>query len=159
MNKSVIDLLNDLEQRTRYVSKTIIGFKYCDEAQLYYRASPNSWSAFECISHLNQYYVFYLPLIRHALASNKKHKGYLVFKPGILGTFFISLLEPKNGGIRKIKAVSAMLPKRGTLNRSELKHFIMYQNELLSLLEACKDYDINSIFIRTVMSKWVTLTF
>lgn len=112
----------------------------------------------QCIAHLNKYYAYYIPLLNDTLAKSKQQKGIVIFKTGILGQFFVKLMEPKRGKIKKIKTIANMNPNGCDLLIEELVFFMNYQLEFLSILEKSKNCDLNRFQIPTVMSKWIMIS-
>ena len=150
-------LIEDLQDRTQKASALATVFCKLEESKLQYKPDANSWSVLECITHLNRYYAFYIPLLTKAIASYPAQTGS-VFKPGILGQFFVRLMEPKANKIKKMKAMAKMNPNGSQPDKKVLNQFVEYQKELLSVLERCKQGNLNKPQIPTVMSKWITIS-
>ena len=54
---------------------------------LNWKQNPESWSALECIEHLNKYGDFYIPEITNKIKASK-HKSSEIFKSNWLGDYF-----------------------------------------------------------------------
>ena len=153
-----IDLIEDLKARTAAVSAAASLFREVDQEALQYKTSAETWSVLECIAHLNRYYHFYMPLLIEAAGNSQECKGLPFFKPGILGAFFVKLMEPKEEKAKKMKAVAQMDPNGSNPSVEELELFLNYQKDLLSILDISKGYDLRKPQIPTVMSRWITIS-
>lgn len=158
MKINTIELIDDLKERIQIGSAIVSFYKELEVSELRRKSSPTTWSVLECIAHLNLYYAFYIPLLNEALANSKPQKGIVIFKTGILGQFFVKLMDANRDNTKKMKAVAQMNPNGADLRVEELQLFINYQSEFLSILEQSKNYDLNSCHIPTVLSKWVTIS-
>ncbi len=77
-------------------------------AILLQQPAPGSWSAIQCLEHLNGYGRYYLPAIDEAfrkfLAQNRTVPDH--FKSGWLGNYFTQSMAPKPDGGLKMKMQS-----------------------------------------------------
>lgn len=158
MKLNTQELVADLQDRTQKATALVAVFYKLDESRLQYKSNPNSWSVLECIAHLNRYYAFYLPLLTKATVKPNPEKTATFFKTGLLGQFFVKLMEPKKNKIKKMKAVAKMNPNGSLLSIEELNLFNHYQNEFLAVLERCEQVDLNGHQVPTVISKWITIS-
>lgn len=158
MKINTIELLEDLKERTDIGNAIVSFFWELDESDLRYKPSPTTWSVLECVAHLNRYYAFYIPLLNEALGKQVEYRGLVIFKTGVLGDFFVRLMEARAKKIKKMKAISYMDPNGCDLKTTELALFMNYQLEFLSIMDKCKNYDLTAPRIPTVMSKWVTIS-
>jgi hypothetical protein len=113
------------------------------EEKLNYRTHPESWSALECLQHLNLYGDFYLPEIDRRI-NQSKTKPEPVFKSGILGNYFANSMLPKEK-LNKMKTFQDKNPSGSTLDKRTIEEFIRQQNELLSLLDRAKKISLNKV--------------
>lgn len=155
MNKN--ELLDDLLDRTQKATALVSIFQKMEESALQLKEDAKSWSVLECIDHLNRYYAFYLPLLNKALHNDKSNKTES-FSTGWLGQFFVKLMEPKEGTIKKMKAMESMNPNGSKLDISVLQQFINHQEAFLQIMEQCKTINLNAAKLPTVMSKWITIS-
>lgn len=155
---NTIALVEDLQDRTQKSAALVHVLQKHDESVLQHKLTPTTWSVLECVAHLNLYYEFYLPLLKEAIKSEtiKPHEGG--FKTGWLGQFFVNLMEPKEGKIKKMSAMAKMNPNATQLNSATLQTFIHYQEDFLEIIKKCKTLNLNEVKIPTVMSKWVTIS-
>jgi len=158
MKLNNIELIEDLKERTIEASAVASLFFEVDEQELQSKANPEAWSALECFAHLNRYYAFYIPLLIKAIGSSPEHKGLLVFKAGYLGQFFVRLTDIKQKKIKKMKAMPTMDPNGSNPTIEELRLFIDYQKDMLSILEKSKNYNLSKPKIPTAMSRWITIS-
>ena len=56
---------------------------------LNWKQNSESWSALECVEHLNRYGDFYIPEIANKIRTSK-HKNHEIFKSNWLGNYFRS---------------------------------------------------------------------
>jgi hypothetical protein len=113
------------------------------DESLNYRSQPNSWSALECLQHLNLYGDFYLPEINNRINSSNT-KSDPIFKSGILGNYFANSMLPKEK-LNKMKTFEDKNPSGSTLDKRTIEEFIRQQHELLSLLERSKNINLNKV--------------
>ena len=158
MTTDTLWLVEDLQDRTQKASALAAAFSKIEVERLQYKPDASRWSVLECIAHLNRYYAFYMPLLRNAVAKSPIIKADFTFTSGLLGQFFVRLMEPKGNTVKKMKAMAKMNPQGSTLDVSELHDFMAYQEELLTLLETCKYHNLAQPKVPTALSKWITIS-
>ncbi|SFQ52389.1 DinB family protein [Parafilimonas terrae] len=123
--------------------------------------SQGSWSAMQCLGHLNAYGRYYLPAIERAIdmARLKHQPAAEIFTPGWLGNYFTKLMLPGENGtaVKKMKA-----PKGYTItnegNSDEIiATFINQQETLLLLLQQARYVNLNKIRIPVSIAKFIKL--
>lgn len=152
---STTELIADLTQRTKQVLRDAQELKTHSLANLNARESSVSWSALECIEHLNRYGEFYLPEIEMKIADS----GYgpeKIFKSVLLGDYFAKSMLPKDS-MKKMKTFSDKDPLGSRLDMEVLVKFIDQQHKLLDLLEQTGEVSLVKTRIPTSISKWLTL--
>lgn len=128
-----------------------------------FSAPPASdrWSARDCLSHLNSYGDYYLPLIENAILAQpaSADRNNTLFKSGWLGNYFIRLMKLNvEGGVsKKMKAAAKHLPEKNAESHTVIARFIDQQEKMLSLLDKAADVDLGSIRIPVSINKWVRL--
>ncbi|MFH4964796.1 DinB family protein [Gaetbulibacter sp. M235] len=147
--------LNELTQKAIYFGEAL---KNLNHAQLNYKPEPEVWSVYECLEHLNLYGDHYLKEIENTLKTNKIEKPADYFKGGFLGNYFVKIIRPANGHIKKMKTAKDMNPISGNLNELTLSRFISQQKKLLTLLNNSKDYNLQKIKISTTLSQFINLS-
>jgi hypothetical protein len=155
MKINTSDLLTDLKQRTLDNQKRVKLMLQLGEERLNKRPAPESWSALECIEHLNYYGDFYLPEIAQRMAQSS-YPPKAIFKSGWLGNYFAKSLLPKEQ-LNAMKTFKSMDPMGSTLDSSVLSTFLQQQVETLSLLERAKDVDLNKTKTAISISKLIKL--
>ncbi len=155
---NTLALVDDLQDRTQKASALVSVFQKLEEHQLQQKANPDAWSVLECIDHLNRYYTFYLPLLKKAVQTAQTKAGNSSFKTGLLGEFFVKLMQPKAGKIKKMKALAQMNPVNSNVQPDVLRQFITHQTEFLSLLESSRNLNLNAVQVPTAISKWISIS-
>lgn len=134
-------LLKELTTQVKEHLEYATSLKAQTEAALNYRKTSESWSALECIEHLNRYGNFYLPEIE--IRINQSHsKPEPQFKSGLLGNYFAESMRPK-AKLNKMKTFKKMNPIHSKLDKTVLDTFIKQQEELLQLLDKSKSISLN----------------
>lgn len=122
---------------------------------LNFRSSDKSWSALECLQHLNFYSDFYIPEIGKRI-SESKHSASKEYKVGILGNYFANSMLPKEK-LNKMKTLKSMNPIHSNLTLDVVKTFIHRQNQMLQLLEKAKNVDLGKTKTSISISKLIQL--
>jgi len=120
------------------------------EDKLQYKNSPNSWSALECLEHLNRYAVFYNKEI--AAKTNASTLPFSeTFKSTYLGNKFANDMLPKEG-MKTMNTFKSKNPNASTLNKREvLNSFIKNQEELICLLKTSTTKNLDKIKTKTTL--------
>lgn len=148
------NLLDDLVQRTKDNINSAVSLLELESSLLNKRHSSDSWSALECLQHLNLYSDFYNPVFRLRL-NNSGAAAAEDFHPGWLGNYFAKMMLPDSG--KKMKTFKDKDPLGSQLNASVIEHFITDQKELLNLLELSRSKNLNQIRIPITISRFITL--
>lgn len=151
----LFDELNELTQKAIYFGEAL---KNLNQKQLNYKPEPEVWSVYECLEHLNLYGDHYLEAIEKALKNNKRENFGYYFNGGFLGNYFVKIIRPINGRIKKMKTTKAMNPISSNLNELTRSRFISQQQKLLRLLNQSKDYNLQKIKISTTLSRFINLS-
>jgi hypothetical protein len=108
------------------------------------KPQPQSWSAGQCMRHLNVYSEYYIPAVRQSVQSGKKSQ-HDHFKSGWLGNYFTDLMRVQNNGQlkKKMKSPANAVPAGNVDASKELELFIEFQHQLLDLLDGMADTDLN----------------
>jgi len=155
MKTDTTNLLADLRRRTLGNQKRAKSMLQLSEERLNQRPAPDSWSALECIEHLNRYGNFYLPEIQKRIAQSP-HPASAQFKSGWLGNYFANSLLPKEK-LNKMKTFADMDPMGSELGREVLHTFIAQQEQTLSLLQEAKNVDLCKTKTAISISSWIKL--
>lgn len=155
MKISTSELLDELKNRTAQHLSFAETLLVMPESDLNFRASEDSWSALECLEHLNRYGDFYIPEISRNISSAEK-SSQPYFKPGILGNYFANSMLPKEK-LNKMKTLKTMNPIHSKLNKSVIDKFIRQQEQLLKLLEEARHVDLGKVKTGVSISKLIKL--
>jgi DinB superfamily len=155
-------LLDNLYAETEiYLEKAVKSWQNMPVVDLNKQPSSNSWSAAQCIEHLNIYGRYYLPAIENAIemALNKNLKPNDYFKSGWLGDYFYrQMLPTTEGGLKmKMKSPANAIPQPQPDAREMIAEFIDQQEKLQLLIERARQVDIGKIRIPITISKWIRL--
>ncbi len=119
------------------------------------KEDSKSWSALECISHLNIYGRFYIPEIENALekASISTSNN---FKSGFLGGYFVNLIKPKEK-LNPMKTLDKFNPIGSELNKEVLITFKEQQNKMLALLPKAAEVNLTKAKTAVSISKLIKM--
>tara|TARA_R110002049_G_scaffold304112_3_gene499102 strand:+ start:176 stop:703 length:528 start_codon:yes stop_codon:yes gene_type:complete len=150
-----MDLIADLINKTQKVITEVKQLQQLDLEKLNSRKSESSWSALECIEHLNRYGAFYIPEIRSVIQHQPISK-IEEFKSGWLGNYFAQSILPKKK-LNKMSTFKSMNPIGSEIDKLIITTFLEQQNQLIELLERSKDLDLNKIKTSISISKLIRL--
>lgn len=149
------ELLDELKNRTTqhlYFAETL---SVKSESELNFRVSEDSWSALECLEHLNRYGDFYIPEIKRNISSaGKTSQSY--FRPGILGNYFAKSMLPKEK-LNTMKTLKTMNPIHSELHKNVIDQFIQQQKQMLQLLDEAQHVDLEKTKTSISISKLIRL--
>jgi len=122
---------------------------------LNWKQNSESWSVLECIEHLNKYGDFYIPEITNKI-KDSKHKSSEIFKSNWLGNYF-SKSVAYNENLNKMKTFKSMNPINSALNIETLQKFIDQQQQIIELLDASKNVNLDKTKTAISISKLIRL--
>ncbi|WP_036385787.1 DinB family protein [Muricauda sp. MAR_2010_75] len=157
MHISVDELFDELTELTQKAVQFGLALKKLDHYQLKFKPEQNVWNIYECLEHLNLYGDHYLDEIEKALNNSKPGDGLKNFKGSILGNYFVKIIRPVEGDIKKMKTTKAMDPIASDLTMETVDRFIAQQKRLLELLNRSKHYNLKKIKIKTTLSNFLYL--
>ena len=143
MTISTENLLNELIELTQEHLVFAENLLLKTDAELNKRLNDESWSVLECLEHLNLYGNFYLPEIKNRIERSNT-KATTEFKSGWLGNYFAQSMLPKEK-LNKMKAFKSMNPIHSSLSKTTVTIFIDQQKQLLDLLNASKNVNLNKV--------------
>jgi hypothetical protein len=108
---------------------------------LNWKPASESWSALECIEHLNRYGDFYIPEITNKIKTSK-HKRSETFKSNWLGAYFSKSVS-YNEDLNKMKTFKSMNPLNSELDVQTLEKFINQQHQILELLDKSNNVSLD----------------
>ncbi|CAL2101611.1 DinB_2 domain-containing protein [Tenacibaculum sp. 190130A14a] len=135
------ELLQDLKELVESHINYVEQLQQLSEADLQKKQTPTSWSAIECLEHLNLYAEFYNKEIRKRINKSRYPKSTF-FKSGFLGNKFALDMLPKEG-MKTMKTFKSKNPIYSNLVAKEvLIQFLKLQKELEQLLEMASEVDL-----------------
>jgi len=155
MNSS--QLIEDLQAITDEIIATVKHFKTLNSIDLNAKQSPEKWSAFECLEHLNLYGDFYLPEIENRILKAPKNNQNFVFKSGLLGNYFAVSMQYKNGKISKMKTFKDKNTNNSILDMKCLERFLKQQERMKALLADANNVDLNQVKTSITISTLIKL--
>ncbi|GAA4308736.1 hypothetical protein GCM10023149_02770 [Mucilaginibacter gynuensis] len=124
------------------------------------KPNEHSWSVLQIVEHLNTYNNYYLPAIEKALSQStiSPFNKSEVFKPGLLGNYFVKMMLPDTEGsiTKKYKAAKWHAPLNTNADEV-IGNYIKGQQQLLQLLDRAANYDLNAIRIPTSLNKLIRI--
>tara|TARA_B110000046_G_C12978413_1_gene392211 strand:+ start:867 stop:1439 length:573 start_codon:yes stop_codon:yes gene_type:complete len=128
------ELIDDLVQRTIANVLAAEKLQTLSVEELNKKPLTDSWSALECIEHLNHYGQFYLPEIKKQFLTSPQVEPSTIFKSGMIGNYFAKSLLPKED-LNKMKTFKNINPSGSELEIAVLDTFIAQQKEMLEILD------------------------
>ncbi|MEZ4721262.1 MAG: DinB family protein [Flavobacteriales bacterium] len=150
------ELIDELIAKTKDVLNQAEELAQLDSETLNKKATPEKWSALECLEHLNRYGDFYLPEISRCLNGAKKVNENHLFKSSWLGEYFAQSVSPREK-LNKMNAFKSMNPVGSKLDTKVVGKFIRQQHQMLDLLTRARTVDMRKTKTNISISKWLTL--
>ena len=162
MTQPTAQLLENLKQHVEnQLQKAIHEWQMLPAPALSRKASPDAWSAAQCLEHLNIYGRYYLPAMEQAIRKAKiSGKGpAMEFHSGWLGAWFTGLMRPLSDGAlkSKMKAPANAIPSSDPDARAMLAEFIDQQEKMLQLLDEARFVDLQAVRIPISIAPWLRL--
>lgn len=149
------NLLQDLLELTRENLNSVENFKNKSTDDLNWKENVESWSALECIEHLNRYGDFYIPEISNKIKKSQ-HKNSETFKSNWLGKYFSKSVS-YNENLNKMKTFKSMNPINSKLTNQTLDKFIDQQHQIIELLDLSKSVNLDKTKTAISISKLIKL--
>lgn len=149
-------LIDDLRLRTQENIKNVEALTSRNTSLLNKRFNAKSWSALECIEHLNRYSRFYLPELSVRLKEARRAPENHFVKSGFLGGYFAASVSNKPK-LKKMKTFKEMNPVGSDLSGDVLTQFVNDQYELLNLLNEAQQKDLTNTKTAISISKYLKL--
>ncbi|MBK6952324.1 MAG: DinB family protein [Crocinitomicaceae bacterium] len=151
-------LINDLLARMNQATQRANALKEKTLEHLNHKSSAQSWSALQCIEHLNLYGDFYLPEIEKQLAGKPKVNAKTIFKSGVIGNYFANLMLPKKtGSLKKMKAPVDKTPASSDLTLLSIDRFLKQAEKLKQLLQQAEQVDLTKTKTAISLTKMIRL--
>ncbi len=149
------NLLQDLLELTRENLNIVENLKTQSTHYLNWKENPESWSALECIEHLNKYGDFYIPEITNRIKASK-HKSSGIFKSNWLGKYFSKSVS-YNEDLNKMNTFKTLNPLNSKLNIQTFEKFINQQHQIIELLNKSKNVNLDKTKTAISISKLIKL--
>ena len=150
------DLVQDLIHRTNECIIEVKALKDISEKTLNRKANSDSWSALECLEHLNLYGDFYINEIKESIENSKFKNSSDLFKSGILGNYFAKSMLPKEK-LNTMKTFKDKNPNGSSLTKGTIDRFLSQQQAYLVLLNKSNHVDLNKTKTSISISTWIKL--
>ena len=156
MTFTTIELIQELKKITEMNQSDLNRLILCTEEELNKRSNEGSWSALECLEHLNIYSAFYIPEIQNRLERTKYNKSTNQFKSGVLGNYFVKTVGPLENS-KKMKTLASSNPIGSDLSLSTLQQFGAYQEQTLAILEKALTVDLAKTKCGISIAPWLKI--
>ena len=144
MEFNTVDLLQELNERVQSHLEFALSLETISNTQLNAKKDVKSWSALECLEHLNLYGHFYIPEMKKRMNASSAPAS-AIFKSGRLGNKFAHDMLPKEG-MKTMKTFKSKNPIHSQLNPPEvIQTFIDQQKKFLELLKIAQTKDLTKI--------------
>lgn len=150
-------LIDELLALTEKCTRAVAAFRTIPYNELNYKPDPETWSALECIEHLNRYGNFYLPELDKSIRSQSAVGNRPVYKSGLFGNYFARLMKVRDGKIVKMRTPADKNPAGSQLSVNVLDEFIRQQEEMRSLLERARNVSLVKARVPLTLTKYVRL--
>lgn len=132
-----------------------------DSSFLVFKPSAESWSANECLKHLNHYGDFYLPQLNMKVAQlpMEASANEKVFRSGWLGNKFTQMMLPGENGkpTKNMKSPTDKLPIDNLKITETMKIFDDQLEKLAIILQKSSGKRLEKIRIPISISRFITL--
>lgn len=149
-------LINDLLTITDKAIAAARNLKSFGTERLNSKPDPESWSAMECIEHLNLYGDFYLPEIEKRILARQVPSNNTLFKSGWMGNYFAELMHVKNGTVKKMKSPKDKNPVNSLLSITTIDRFLKQLELLKTLLIQSRNVDLTKTRTSISLTKYIT---
>jgi len=152
MNEQTVRLRSELEEIMRRGKELVASV---DDAVLTRRPAEGSWSAAECIEHLNISAEKYVRRFRRALDAGPKLAPRAQEKLTWRGRFFVWLAEPPPR--RKLAAPRGYAPQSAPPREELVARYVFLHAELIRMLEESDAIDRSKILVNSPASRYIKL--
>lgn len=150
-----------IEELSAYTRQIILQTNYLlqeDPELLSTQPGNGGWSVVQVLEHLNSYGRYYLPLIEHALQT-QKFPAKETYTAGWLGDYFTKSMQPKEGNkiTNKMQAPKNHRPSQDLDSKTVIDEFLAQEQLLLKLLQQAAGNDMEKIRIPISIAKFVRI--
>ena len=112
-----------------------------------WRAEPDSWSVAQCLDHLatsNRVYLRAMePAAEDALRRGRKRRRPAV--PGLIGGWFVKMMEPPVKRRFKMRAPKKIVPRESPALQDAAREFLASEDDVRAFLRAYADIDLAGV--------------
>ncbi len=155
MKTTAENLITELIERTKQAINECETLNQKPLTDLNKKTNETSWSALECLEHLNLYGDFYLPEIAKRI-NESSWEPEANFKGGFLGNYFTNSMLPK-ADLKKMKTFKDKNPNGSKLDKNTIERFLNQQKEMLTLLNQARGISLNKTKTAISISKLIKL--
>lgn len=139
------EILTELDRTDHEAQKLV---SELSAEQLNWQPAPGAWSVAQCLTHLAQMNSVLTAALRKAVGQADKNSVMprRPLQPGWLGRWFINQMDAPPR--RKLKSPKQGVPEANKSGDEILKAFIAAHDELRSLIQESRDFDLNRIRFR-----------
>lgn len=154
LQKELITKLREYNQKHHQILNS---FSQIPTDALNMKKDEKSWSALECLEHLNLVANHYHDGIRKALdESAEKDVSKLKYKPGLFGGYFSKSMLPKDK-MMKIKTFQMVTPSASKLDKEVMERFKKHLEEVDTFLKEGEKVNLNQIKCPILISQKIKL--
>ncbi len=150
-------LIDELLALTDKALEATKKFKELSDSDLNAKKNSQAWSILECLEHLNLYGDFYLPEIEKQLLENTSKLENAVFKSGIIGNYFASLMKIRDGKIKKMKTPKDKDPSNSILSVTTIDRLLKQLERLKKLLNQSRTANLTKVKTAISLTKLIKL--
>jgi hypothetical protein len=150
------DLLQQMKADLREMIDTVEAWKKLDKEKLNAKPSAKSWSALECLQHMNKSHEVYHKQFVEQIKASRQEPLPEFFVPTWTGKIAYNSMRPQSGVIKaKMPTMSKMKPdtelgKASELDKEQvLDQFLNMQREFLELLDHAETINLQKHKIQT----------
>lgn len=147
-------LLTDLKAKTEFSLKEGKKLLKVKEDRLNERPNYKSWTALQCIVHLNMFNEVYIKIMEEAMKSSSSFSSN--FSPGFIGNMYAKAMIPGPKST-KMAAAKHQTPSNGPFSHEDINTFLVQQKQILDMLQRAENVNLNTIKLKTPLSKWIKL--
>jgi hypothetical protein len=148
MAEPAVDAVAEIEAELNAVTEQARRLIDSTDGRLFtVRPNPGSWSASECIAHINLSTELFLPVLGPAIDDAKSRK-LLAKKPpkmDLLGRILRWFLEPPTR--QRLKTSARFVPRSIRAKSESFAEFVALQNQLIDLARAARGIDLGKRII------------
>ena len=157
---------NKLLQNLESITKANLDFvesqvQHLSQEQLNWKLHQESWNALQVLAHLNAYAKYYQRVIKEKIHQTRHNQPVETFVSSPLGKG--AWMSVKLGNLKNMKRrLRAPRNYNPAVNKSlligtEIEDFIVFQQQLIELLNAAKAVNLRKVKIPIALSKFIKL--